>query len=332
MMQHRPRRGNFRLQTAIFETHVDGMTCRPCEDTILDALLSTRGIVRAEVSYWKASVRVEYDPELLSEKQIGELLSVAGYPPCATSRGGWKTELLTAIAVPILCLVLPHIPLLSIPQVQGDANLPMLFLIGLVTGTHCICMCGGITLSQTTSSDLRMAYAPAKPFFRYQVGRLLASTVLGIAFGALGTVLSYSIKLKSMLYTLCGLAVLFIGLCTWGTFPMLRRVQAQLPALCRMPSGIKRIGKPFVVGILNALLPCAASSTMWLYAASTGSPFAGGLSMLVWCLGTFPAMGIFAGIGKILPPKGQCIFERLSVVLMLAMGVNMAVRGLNLIL
>lgn len=318
------------MQTATFETHVDGMTCRPCEDTILEVLLSTRGVVRAEVSYWKASVRVEYDPELLFENQISELLSAAGYPPCVTSHGGWKTELLTAIVIPILCLVLPHIPLLSIPRVQSSANLPILFLIGLITGTHCICMCGGIMLSQTTSPNLRKASAPAKPFFRYQAGRLLTSTMLGILFGTLGTVLSYSIKLKSMLYTLCGLAVLFIGLCTWGIFPMLRRIQTQIPTLCRMPVGIKRIGKPFVVGMFNVLLPCAASSTMWLYAASTGSSFAGGLSMMVWCLGTLPAMGIFAGIGKILPPRGQRVFERLSVVLMLAMGVNMATQGLNL--
>ena len=52
--------------------------------------------------------------------------------------------------------------------------------------------------------------------------------------------------------------------------------------------------------------------------------------MMVWCLGTLPAMGIFTGIGKILPPRGQRVFERLSVVLMLAMGVNMAAQGLNL--
>lgn len=322
------------MQTASFSTHVGGMTCRPCEDAILDALLSVRGVLHAEVSYWDAKVCVTYDPDIVSEQSLRAVLTQAGYPPCTSASGGRRVELLTGAAVLLLLLLLPRLPLPAIPQVQAGANFAFLFLVGLVTGTHCICMCGGIMLSQTAAPDLRgQRRSSWKPFALYQAGRLCASTLLGVLFGSLGTVFSYSVKLKSMLYTLGGAAVLFIGLCTWGILPALRRIQAQLPALCRIPANARRMaqGKPYLVGVLNALLPCAASGAMWLYAASTGSALQGGISMLVWCLGTLPVMGIFSLIGNVLPRKAAAWFQRFGVVWMLVMGLRMAWKGLSLL-
>ena len=42
------------METAVYEMPVSGMTCRPCEDTILEAVLAAPGVLRAEVSYWKS--------------------------------------------------------------------------------------------------------------------------------------------------------------------------------------------------------------------------------------------------------------------------------------
>ncbi len=323
------------MENAEFTTHVSGMTCRPCEDAIMDALLGERGVLRAEVSYWKALVTVTYDPQIVSQQRLGELLCAAGYPPCGTIHGGVVTELLTAAAALLLAAALPYLPLPGIPQVQAGASYLFLFLVGVITGTHCICMCGGILLSQTASRDLKgEKRGSALPFVYYQAGRLLGCTALGVVFGAAGNVLTYSVKAKSMIYTLCGAGVLFIGLCMWGIIPALRRVQAQLPALCRLPVGARRVakGRPLLVGVLNALLPCAASGAMWLYAASTGSALRGGLALLVWCVGTMPVMGIFSLAGKLLPQRGLRLFERVSVVILLAMGLRMAEKGLLLVL
>ena len=80
-----------------------------------------------------------------------------------------------------------------------------------------------------------------------------------------------------------------------------------------------------------AMLACAASSTMWLYAAASESALHGGIAMLVWCLGTVPAMGLFSWIGNFVPRKGAVWFQRLSMVLMLAIGLRMTWNGLLLI-
>ena len=208
------------METAVYEIPVSSMTCRPCEETILEAVLAAPGVLRAEVSYWKSAVRITYDPALTSAEALGDLLIGIGYAPCRQAHGGLPTEILTAIAALAAAFLLPILPLPSIPQVQRGASLLFLLLVGLITGTHCICMCGGILLSQTAANDLQGRKRPVPhAFMRYQAGRLLISLLLGLIFGAAGQALTFSSRLKSMIYTLCGMAVLLIGLCSWGIFP-----------------------------------------------------------------------------------------------------------------
>ena len=76
------------METAVYETSVSGMTCRPCEDTILEAVLAAPGVLRAEVSYWKSAVRITYDPALTSAEALGDLLIGIGYAPCRQAHGG----------------------------------------------------------------------------------------------------------------------------------------------------------------------------------------------------------------------------------------------------
>ena len=162
------------METAVYEIPVSGMTCRPCEDTILEAVLAAPGVLRAEVSYWKSAVRITYDPALTSAEALGDLLIGIGYAPCRQAHGGLPTEILTAIAALAAAFLLPILPLPSIPQVQRGASLLFLLLVGLITGTHCICMCGGILLSQTAANDLQGRKRPVPhAFMRYQAGRLL---------------------------------------------------------------------------------------------------------------------------------------------------------------
>ena len=46
----------------------------------------------------------------------------------------------------------------------------------------------------------------------YNAGRLFSYTVVGAVFGAIGTVITYDMQFKSMLFTICGGLVVIIGL------------------------------------------------------------------------------------------------------------------------
>ena len=320
------------METRQYQTAVNGMTCRPCEDTISEAMLAQRGVLAAETSYWKSEVKVTYDPDFITEKQIQKRLCETGYPPCEKAFGGWKTEVVTAAAVLVLLWGLSVLKLPQIPEVKQGASLLMLFLTGLVTGTHCICMCGGIMLTQISGKNLQDGRIQKNAFWQYHVGRVLTGTLLGMIFGLAGKTLIYTVKMKSMIYTLCGLAVFIIALVMWGIFPGLRRVWVQIPTICRFPGKIRNKNKnrPFAVGVFTALMPCGASSAMWLYAASCGSFIRGGISMLFWGLGTVPVMGIFAAAGMLPGEKRMKILSRIGVILMLTMGLRMMINGIRL--
>ena len=93
---------------------------------------------------------------------------------------------------------------MKVPAAESGAGVGALFIIGVLTGVHCIGMCGGIMLSQRSA-------------LLYNGGRLLSYTVMGALFGAIGRIFSYDAELKSMLFTVCGLLVVFIGLRMWGS-------------------------------------------------------------------------------------------------------------------
>ena len=80
------------METAVYEMPVSGMTCRPCEDTILEAVLAVPGVLRAEVSYWKSTVRITYNPALTTADVLGDLLTGISYVPCRQAHGGLQTN------------------------------------------------------------------------------------------------------------------------------------------------------------------------------------------------------------------------------------------------
>ncbi len=58
---------------------IDGMHCSSCEILIERLALKTKGIVAAKTNYATATAKITYDPALISEAELPELLSRTGY-------------------------------------------------------------------------------------------------------------------------------------------------------------------------------------------------------------------------------------------------------------
>lgn len=58
---------------------IDGMHCMTCETFIESVAISTDGISNAEASYVTETVQIDYNPEQLTEADLQEVLSTAGY-------------------------------------------------------------------------------------------------------------------------------------------------------------------------------------------------------------------------------------------------------------
>jgi hypothetical protein len=85
---------------------------------------------------------------------------------------------------------------------------------------------------------------------------------------------------------------------------------------------------PFVIGLLNGLMPCGPLQAMEVYALSTGSIITGALSMLLFGLGTVPLMLSFGFIYNLFKGKGKILINKISAVLILILSITMLNRGL----
>lgn len=294
-----------------YSAKVDGMICPQCEDEIAHKLLHTRGILDCNASYRKNQVSVEYDANLISVDEISKALSEIGYP-VGNGRSGLSSDIVALIAVAGLYFLIPYLTgLVKIPVAQSGAGFGALFMIGVLTGVHCIGMCGGIMLSQNSA-------------LQYNLGRLLGYTFMGAVFGTLGRIIAYDSQTKSMLFTICGILVVLIGLKMWGV-PFLRKISPELTKPCRFK------GRSFSIGLLTALMPCGALSSMWIFAASSGTWKNGAVSMLSFGLGTCIFMLLFGIFGMFIPKKYNKYLLKTSTVLIVALGFILITKGIRLL-
>ena len=325
------------MRDKVYETRVEGVVCRQCTDTISSVLMQTRGVIDVKTDYIRSRIAVTYDPDIVSEQDLGTVLSKAGYPPGNGGAAGMTVDLLCLAAVAVLYFLFTRLgEWISIPALQTGATFGYVFLIGLLTGTHCIGMCGGILLSQTTDPSLK----PSENHKRnsllagsaYNAGRLITATVLGAVFGFLGRTLTYSPQAKAIIFVLAGAAVLGIGLNMWGLIPGLRALSPTLPGACSLPAQTRKrwVGRPLLVGLLTGIMPCGASSAMWVFAMSTGSALLGAKYMFVWCLGTIPLLLAFSVFGSFLRGKAIKWMVKGSAVLIVALGLKMLIGGLTM--
>ena len=308
------------------EIRIRGMICRSCTDEVSGMLLRTKGVVKASVSYYKALATVSYDPALVTPEELEKRIKALGYETGERSR----VEHLLDLGCVLLTILLVWLLLRwggASPEI-GSASFGALFLVGFSTSPHCLGMCGGILLSACHGGEGRKAQLGAA--LGYNGGRMISYTVLGAVFGALGTVLTYTLSMKSMLFTMLGLVVALLGLNMWGLLPALPSLPDEAGTACRLPERLRR-QTPRLVGLLTGFMPCGALYAAWLCAMTSGSAARGAQLMLAFALGTIPLMLLFISLGALLPRSWTKYLRKLGAVLVTSMGLKMLIGGLLLL-
>lgn len=324
----------FDLEKRIFS--ITGMTCAACERKISRKLNTTAGVTSAQIKYATGAATVTYDADVLSYEDIADIIQSLGYevslkeprPNIARAAG-----LLFVIAA--LYLLLEQFGVLNLLSpgqlAQTDMTYGMLFIIGLITSVHCVAMCGGITLTQTLGQTQGGRYAALKPAALYNIGRVLSYTIVGFLVGALGSTITFSNTAQGVLKLIAGVFMVIMGLNMLGIFPWLRRLTPRLPAALSGKLHARGAGRgPLVVGLLNGLMPCGPLQAMQIYALSTGSPYKGALSMLLFSLGTVPLMFGLGALSSLLSKRSARRVMTVGAVLVAVLGLSMLTQGVSL--
>ena len=189
---------------------------------------------------------------------------------------------------------------------MAELALLSFFLTGLLAGTHCAGMCGGIV---TAVSFSRVPNA-SPPFFHllaFNAGRIASYATAGAIVGALGAgslLLGPQQPIQTALYVAANVLLIGLGLYVAGlsrAVASLERVGA--PVWRRISPFTRRLlpvhngGQAFALGGLWGWLPCGLVYSILGAALASGHPLNGALTMAAFGLGTLPnliALGYFA--------------------------------------
>lgn len=175
-----------------------------------------------------------------------------------------------------------------------------LFLIGLLGGTHCVGMCGGILSALSMGSGGRFPLHLA-----YNLGRILSYALAGAIAGALGgasLALADQLPVRIVLFVLANFMLVALGLYLMGATRVLafserlgRKLWRHLQPLTRRYLPARTVAQAFPLGLLWGWLPCGLIYSALVTAMASGSALHGAMMMLAFGLGTLPNL-LLAGL------------------------------------
>jgi hypothetical protein len=170
------------------------------------------------------------------------------------------------------------------------------FLVGLLGGTHCVGMCGGIVSALTLQ-------APGSPtpwalHLAYNLGRIATYSAAGALAGAVGgttLALDTGLPVQLLLYVLANLMLVALGLYLTGSTWALAFTERIGQLLWRHVQPLagrflpaRTVPQALTLGGLWGFLPCGMVYSVLATALVAGSIARGALLMLVFGLGTLP--------------------------------------------
>lgn len=329
---------------------IEGMTCAVCQEKIEKRLGRTAGVQSVKVDYPAGHADIYYANDKVTREDIIRIIEKMNYKVVSSDRNknaGVIRTIGICLSVILIYVIMQQFGILNllVPGQLADTKMGygMLFVIGLLTSVHCIAMCGGINLFQCMPNKMekdknKSKFQEFKPVFFYNSGRVISYTAIGFVLGAIGFLLgggSYSavpVLIQGLLKIVAGAFMVIMGINMLGIFPAVRKLQPYLPRLLYGKVGKRAsvIKNPFVIGLLNGLMPCGPMQSMQIVALATGNPFSGALSMLMFSLGTVPLM---MGLGSIVTVLGKKFAARVMMagaILVAALGLAMLSQGVNL--
>lgn len=215
--------------------------------------------------------------------------------------------------------------------VNDPSNLGVVFLIGLTAGiSTCMASISGLILAISARySELHANATTAqkfKPHLFFNLGRVLAYSILGGLVGLVGKLFQLSDSILLVLGLILGFVMLFIGIQLTEVFPRISHLD------CHLPKSIKSLIKyskkltenyshtnTIVAGALTFFLPCGFTQAMQFYAMTTGSFWSGFFVLGAFALGTTPGFLGIGGITSILNGRHAKNFFRFTGLIVIAL-------------
>lgn len=301
--------------------HIQGMHCPSCDILIADKCRELENVKDVKTDYRKQSAEIYYTGKI-GEVEIDELnqkIMPFGYQIVdKTTNYNLQTNEpfskrlfdVGAIAIILFIVFFFAQEFNVIPNFTSGASLTFttVFILGLVASTStCMATSGALflaTIGKINSNNqnliskqfsiLNSQFSNLIPAVSFNLGRIISYGLFGFLAGLLGKTIAYNFQLSSLLTMFIAFFMVIIGL------DMAKIISLQSIFTQNFTKGIferlehRLIKNPqksaFLLGAITYLLPCGFTQTVQLYALGLADPVKSALIMMVFALGTAPAL------------------------------------------
>lgn len=203
--------------------------------------------------------------------------------------------------------------------------------IGFFGSFHCLGMCGPIALALPGRGGAAGRFAAGR--LLYNFGRITTYSLMGALFGIFGhsaalAGLQQSLSIALGILIIAGVLIQSPRLARWWQAWSSRMPFARLQQAIRRQFSRQGMPALYTIGLLNGLLPCGFVYMGLAGSLTTGSVTGGALYMMLFGLGTFPAMFGIALAPDLLTFRMRARINRVIPYLTLSVGLYLVYRGL----
>jgi len=205
------------------------------------------------------------------------------------------------------------------------------FTMGLMSSFHCIGMCGPIALALPVQKGNKVQQLSGLSVYNF--GRTSTYAILGVILGSVGSSLSWIGYLR---YLSVFSGILMLAYVLWPAHldsyfhppPFWQKFIQLLKKRMAEMLRSRKLQSWFLLGILNGLLPCGLVYMALISSVATGSAVNGGLFMLLFGIGTLPAMMAVGFFRQWFTVSLRTSMRKLTPVVLVAAGILLIARGL----
>ena len=209
------------------------------------------------------------------------------------------------------------------------------FLIGLAGSVHCVGMCGPLALAiPGASKDKGFTF-----FLRtiaYQISRISGYGVLGLIVGFFSQGMQFT-GVQPYFSLLSGILLLFLGFFgiipevnAFSKYPIIQHFQVKINRIIGTVMTNEHFSTPFVLGFLNAMLPCGMIYIALGTGLSSGNMSEAALYLISFGLGTLPLMFMVSLSGQFLSLQMRRSWQKAIPIIFMISGIILIYKGINI--
>ncbi|MBX9775038.1 MAG: sulfite exporter TauE/SafE family protein [Xanthobacteraceae bacterium] len=326
---------------------IGGMTCANCEVIVERKLKRIPGVEGVRADHARGLAAIEHrgplDVAALQRAVEDDGYRISPWDDAAVENrltSGRDYAEIAGLFVVLVGVVfaLHHFGLVPRGVASSDTmSLGLVLLIGLVASvSSCMAVTGSLLVAAAAAYNERTpglsGYQRFVPHLYFNAGRLVSYTVLGAAIGALGSALTLSEMASGVLTIAASAIMIVLGLQMLGFVPRFGRtlLPKSLAHGVHDLASRKVAGGAFTAGALTFFLPCGFTQALQLYVLGKGSAMTGALTMLVFALGTLPALLSLSALSSFATGAFHKHFLRLAGAVVIVLGVLNIQYGLVL--